>query len=78
MRDESSQIVRLSTRDVAPADSLSYASWILDAALAPFPLQPGDPGNNRERQVRWSLNRPADHRTGARLSGGVYVRDKSK
>jgi hypothetical protein len=32
MRDESSQIVRLSTRDVAPADSLSYASWILDSA----------------------------------------------
>ena len=35
MRDESSQIVRLSTRDVAPADRLSYASWILGSALAP-------------------------------------------
>ena len=32
---ESSQIVRLSTRDVAPADRLSYASWILSSALAP-------------------------------------------
>ena len=35
MRDESSQIVRLSTRDVAPAERLSYASWILGSALAP-------------------------------------------
>ena len=35
MRDESSPIVRLSTRDVAPADRLSYASWILGSALAP-------------------------------------------
>ena len=35
MRDESSHIVRLSTRDVAPADRLSYASWILGSALAP-------------------------------------------
>ena len=35
MRDESSQLVRLSTRDVAPADRLSYASWILGSALAP-------------------------------------------
>ncbi len=32
---ESSQIVRLSTRDVAPADRLSYASSILSSALAP-------------------------------------------
>ena len=35
MHDESSQLVRLSTRDVAPADRLSYASWILGSALAP-------------------------------------------
>ncbi|HEU4887752.1 MAG TPA: helix-turn-helix domain-containing protein [Thermoanaerobaculia bacterium] len=35
MGDESSPIVRLSTRDVAPADRLSYASWILGSALAP-------------------------------------------
>ena len=32
---ESSQIVRLSTRDVVPADRLSYASSILSSALAP-------------------------------------------
>jgi len=35
VRAESSQLVRLSTRDVAPADRLSYASWILSSALAP-------------------------------------------
>ena len=28
MRDESSRIVRLSTRDIAPAHRLSYANWI--------------------------------------------------
>ena len=27
--------MRLSTRDVAPADRLSYASWILGSAVAP-------------------------------------------
>ena len=43
MRGESSQIVRLSTRDVAPADSLSYASWILDSALAPSVLSTPTP-----------------------------------
>ena len=43
MRDESSQIVRLSTRDVAPGDSLSYASWILDSALAPSVVSSGTP-----------------------------------
>jgi AraC-like DNA-binding protein len=43
MREESSQIVRLSTRDVAPADSLSYASWILDSALAPSVLSTPTP-----------------------------------
>ena len=43
MREESSQIVRLSTRDVAPADSLSYASWILGSALAPSVLSTGTP-----------------------------------
>ena len=43
MRDESSQIVRLSTRDVAPADRLSYASWILGSALAPAAVSTGTP-----------------------------------
>ena len=43
MRDESSQLVRLSTRDVAPADRLSYASWILGSALAPSALSTGTP-----------------------------------
>ena len=43
MRDESSPIVRLSTRDVAPADRLSYASWILGSALAPSALSTGTP-----------------------------------
>ena len=43
MRDESSQIVRLSTRDVAPADRLSYASWILGSALAPAAVSAGTP-----------------------------------
>ena len=32
MRTESSPIVRLSTRDVAPADRLNYANWILSVA----------------------------------------------
>jgi AraC-like DNA-binding protein len=41
--DESSQIVRLSTRDVAPADRLSYASWILGSALAPAAVSTGTP-----------------------------------
>ena len=43
MRHESSQIVRLSTRDVAPAERLSYASWILGSALAPAAVSTGDP-----------------------------------
>jgi AraC family transcriptional activator of tynA and feaB len=42
-RAESSQLVRLSTRDVAPADRLSYASWILSSALAPSALSTGTP-----------------------------------
>ena len=43
MRDQTSQIVRLSTRDVAPADRLSYASWILSSALAPSAVSAGTP-----------------------------------
>jgi AraC-like DNA-binding protein len=43
VREESSQIVRLSTRDVAPADRLSYASWILGSALAPAAVSTGTP-----------------------------------
>jgi AraC-like DNA-binding protein len=35
--------VRLSTRDVAPADRLSYASWILGSALAPAAVSTGTP-----------------------------------
>ena len=35
---EASSIVRLSTRDVAQADRLSYASWILSTSLAPSAL----------------------------------------
>ena len=45
MRDESSPIVRLSTRDVAPADRLNYASWILGSALAPSALSAGSPAD---------------------------------
>jgi AraC family transcriptional regulator, positive regulator of tynA and feaB len=40
---ESLQIVRLSTRDVAPADRLSYASSILSSALAPAAVSTGTP-----------------------------------
>lgn len=40
---ESSSIVRLSTRDVAPADRLSYASWILSSSLAPSALSTATP-----------------------------------
>jgi AraC family transcriptional regulator, positive regulator of tynA and feaB len=40
---ESSQIVRLSTRDVAPADRLGYASWILSSSLAPSALSTTTP-----------------------------------
>jgi hypothetical protein len=43
VRDESSQLVRLSTRDVAPADRLSYASSILGSALAQSALSTGTP-----------------------------------
>src|ERR1700730_3067819 len=43
MRAESSPILRLSTRDVAPADRLSYASWILGSALAPAAVSTGTP-----------------------------------
>ena len=43
VRAESSTIVRLSTRDVAPADRLNYASWILSSALAPSALSAGNP-----------------------------------
>ena len=42
-RAESSSIVRLSTRAVAPADRLSYASWILNSSLAPSALSSGTP-----------------------------------
>ena len=45
MRDESSQLVRLSTRDVAPADRLSYASWILGSALAPSAVSTETPSD---------------------------------
>jgi AraC family transcriptional activator of tynA and feaB len=38
-----SSIVRLSTRDVAPADRLSYASWILSSSLAPSALTTATP-----------------------------------
>lgn len=40
---ESSPIVRLSTRDLAPADRLSYASWILSSSLAPSALSTATP-----------------------------------
>ena len=40
---ESSSIVRLSTRDLAPADRLSYASWILSSSLAPAALSTATP-----------------------------------
>ena len=38
MHAESSKIVQLSTRGVAPADRLSYASSVLSSALAPSAL----------------------------------------
>jgi len=40
---EFSSIVRLSTRDLAPADRLSYASWILSSSLAPSALSTAMP-----------------------------------
>jgi len=43
VRTESSSIVRLSTRDVAPADRLNYASWILSSSLAPSALSTATP-----------------------------------
>ena len=45
VRPESSPIVRLSTRDIAPADRLNYANWILSVAdgAAPTEVSAGDP-----------------------------------
>jgi AraC-like DNA-binding protein len=43
VRDESSPLLRLSTRDVSPRDRLSYASWILSSALAPSALSTAIP-----------------------------------
>ena len=45
MRDKSSQLVRLSTRDIAPADRLNYANWILNVTdpAAPTEVAAGDP-----------------------------------
>lgn len=45
VRTESSPIVRLSTRDIAPADRLNYANWILSVAdgAAPTEVSAGDP-----------------------------------
>jgi hypothetical protein len=56
MRDESSPIVRLSTRDVAPADRLSYASWILGLALAPAAV-------SAETPSQYDLDVTADERS---------------
>ena len=42
-RAESASIVRLSTRAVAAADRLGYASWILNSSLAPSVLSTGTP-----------------------------------
>ena len=44
-RTESSSIVRLSTRDIAPADRLNYANWILSVADGDLPTEvsAGDP-----------------------------------
>ena len=44
-RSESPSIVRLSTRDVAPANRLSYASWILHSSLAPSTLSTAAPSD---------------------------------
>jgi hypothetical protein len=55
VRPESSPIVRLSTRDIAPADRLNYANWILSVAdgAAPTEVSAGDPtefeGSDRVR-----------------------------
>ena len=45
VRSESSPIVRLSTRDIAPADRLNYANWILSETdgAAPTEVSAGDP-----------------------------------
>ena len=39
MQGESSPIVRLSTRDIAPADRLNYANWILSVADGAAPTE---------------------------------------
>ena len=45
MRFESSPIVRLSTRDIAPADRLDYANWIQSVtdSAAPIEVSATDP-----------------------------------
>jgi AraC family transcriptional regulator, positive regulator of tynA and feaB len=45
MRDKSSQLVRLSTRDIASADRLNYANWILSVVDggAPTEVSASDP-----------------------------------
>ena len=45
MRAEPSPIMRMSTRDIAPADRLNYANWILSVAdgAAPTEVSASDP-----------------------------------
>jgi AraC-like DNA-binding protein len=43
MRAESSEIMRLSTSDVAPAERLSYGSWLVSSSLSPSALSTETP-----------------------------------
>lgn len=43
MHDESAKIVRVSTNDVAPAERLSYGSWLVGSALTPSAISSATP-----------------------------------
>jgi hypothetical protein len=73
VRDESSQIVRLSKRDVAQADRPSCANWILRSALALSALSIGTPSEYELEVTALELPSPllqgAVHRIGYERQG---------
>ena len=59
MRDESSRIVRLSTRDIAPAHRLSYANWINNVTDSAAPTELSAPASSEFQLEATALELPA-------------------